>query len=98
MKLLKSSFVIIGAVLLSSCAATIPAQKATIVKDCTGSYLRIEGKDYLVCNTEKLKNFSRDASVEVTFEKIEKCPEFEDKAVCMMYHENEGLVRIKTIQ
>ena len=98
MKSVKSSILVFGIAVLSSCAANHSAQKAKIISDCTGSYLRIDGKDYLVCNTDKLKNFSKDATVEVTFEKIDKCPEFDGKVVCMMYHENEGLIRINTIK
>lgn len=83
---------------LTSCACKTNNQTATIVSDCTGKYLRVEGKDYLVCNTDLMKNFQENAVVQVSFEKIENCPEFDGKAVCMMYHENEGLVKIKSIK
>ena len=30
-------------------------EKVTVIKDCTGSYLRFDGKDYLICNREKIQ-------------------------------------------
>ena len=97
MKFLKPTLAAAGIALFSSCTAIKPAQDATIVRDCTGTYLRISGKDYQVCNTDLLKEIKDGATVKATFEKIENCKEFEGKSVCMMYHENEGLILIKTL-
>lgn len=97
MKALKAT---LGILIFGSmiCCATAVPKTGTIVSDCTGKYLRIEGKDYLVCNTDLIKNYREGTSVTATFEKIEKCPEFDGKIACMMYHENEGLIRIKSIK
>jgi hypothetical protein len=66
----------------------------TVIKDCTGTYLRTEGKDFKVCNLEKLSSISEGSQVTATFKKIENCPSLEDKFVCLMYHENEGWIKI----
>ncbi len=70
--------------------------EAMVISDCTGVYLQIEGLDYLVCNQNLVKS-KVGQSVKVSFEKISECPEFKNKAVCLMYHKNEGLVRISAL-
>lgn len=82
-----------------TCTSILPAsEKATVVRDCTGTYLRVATKDYLVCNNTILKNYKEGAEVTAKFAKTDSCPEFNDKAVCMMYHENEGTVRISEVK
>ncbi|MBW8360940.1 MAG: hypothetical protein K0M56_01995 [Kaistella sp.] len=82
-----------------ACTSILPAsEKATVVRDCTGTYLRVDTKDYLVCNNAILKNYKEGAKVTVKFAKTDSCPEFDGKAVCMMYHENEGTVRISEVK
>lgn len=98
MKSLKTIVTVLSIAALSSCAANFQNQKATVVGDCTGKYLRIAGKDYQVCNTDLLNNFKNGSTVTATFEKIKNCPEFEGKISCMMYHPNEGIIRIKSIK
>ena len=66
----------------------------TVVKDCTGTYLRIDGKDFQVCNVGKLSLLSAGSTVDATFRKIDNCKRLEDKVVCMMLHPNEGWIEI----
>ena len=93
--------ILIGALcffILSACKKDT-GKKMTVVKDCTGSYLRSEGKDYHVCNTEKTEGFKDGTTVMASFKKIDKCTGAEsDKIVCMMYHENEGWIEISGIK
>src|SRR5688572_4973653 len=72
--------------------------KATVVRDCTGVYLRWNEKDYHVCNTEKLAPYADGTAVNARFRKANDCPEESDKIVCMMYHENEGWIEITAIE
>ncbi|TXF79162.1 hypothetical protein [Chryseobacterium sp.] len=82
-----------------ACTAILPtAEKATVIRDCTGTYLRMDKKDFKVCNNAVLKNYKEGVEVTVKFAKTDSCPEFNDKAVCMMYHENEGTVRISEVK
>lgn len=97
MKVLRSSLAVIAMAFLTSCSAAKIDQKATIVRDCTGTYLRIDAKDYLVCNTDILKNYKEGHVVTATFKKVKDCPEFNGIMVCMMYHENEGTIRISKV-
>jgi uncharacterized lipoprotein NlpE involved in copper resistance len=66
----------------------------TVVRDCTGTYLRIDGKDFQVCNVGKLSLYSTGATVDATFRKIDNCKRLERKVVCRMLHQNEGLIEI----
>ena len=66
----------------------------TVIKDCTGTYLRMDGKDFQVCNIGKLTFFSSGTTVNATFKKIDNCKRLEGKVVCKMLHQNEGLIEI----
>ena len=66
----------------------------TVVRDCTGTYLRMDGKDFQVCNIGKLSLFSTGTAVNATFRKIDNCKRLEDKVICKMLHPNEGLIEI----
>jgi hypothetical protein len=73
-------------------------QEMIVITDCTGSYLRMDGKDYQVCNTEKVANFQNLQVVNADFKKISNCTgSAADDIVCMMLHENEGWIEVKSI-
>lgn len=75
------------------------AEKMTVVRDCTGTYLRHEGKDYLVCNLEKLAPYEDGAFVMANFRKISECDEpNNDVVVCYMYHPNEGWINVEYVR
>ncbi len=74
-------------------------QPVTIVRDCTGTYLRWEGKDYQVCNLEKVSSFSDGTVVTATFKKIKDCNgSAKDAIVCNMLHANEGWIEVCNIK
>ena len=81
---------------LLSCACTkISDDSMKVVRDCTGTYLRFEGKDYHVCNLDKLSGFSDGQTVKASFKQVKKCNyKSQPDVVCMMYHENEGWIQI----
>lgn len=87
---------VLATALLYSCSKK--GQQVTIVRDCTGTYLRMEGKDYHICNTEKTDAFVTGAEVRASFLKINKCKgQANDVPVCEMLHENEGWIKVKKI-
>jgi hypothetical protein len=69
----------------------------TIVRDCTGTYIRIGEADYLVCNKQDLVSIPDNAMVGVKYKKAKKCPPT-DEMVCMMYHEHKGVVYVTKVQ
>ncbi len=73
--------------------------KMTVVQDCTGTYLRNNGKDYQVCNLEKLTAFSDGQEVLVQYKLLKKCHgSANDMFVCLMVHISEGWVEVIEIK
>lgn len=73
-------------------------QETTVVKDCTGAYLRLNGKDYQVCNKDILIPYSTGTKVTATFRQIPGCKSAEDDIVCMMLHEHEGWIEVLRVK
>ena len=73
-------------------------QTVTVVRDCTGTYLRYQEKDYQVCNLEKLNSYADGAVVLANFRKISQCTgSANDAVVCYMLHPNEGWIEVEKI-
>ncbi|MCP4440315.1 MAG: hypothetical protein GY810_15325 [Aureispira sp.] len=68
-----------------------------VVHHCTGSYLKIEGKNHLICNKEVVNNYKDGAIVtaEVDYITWEDCDN--TWAACMMEFPYEGVIQVKTI-
>ena len=64
-----------------------------VVRDCTGTYLQFDGKDYFVCNKSRLAPFADGSMVNAAFSRVTSCPASDD-VVCMMYHEHAGTVEV----
>lgn len=69
----------------------------TVVKDCTGSYLRHNEKDYHVCNIEKIQDYKNGDEIQASFEKLPDCDNGEI-IVCEKIHRNEGWIEIVKIK
>lgn len=101
---MKTLFGILGSGLLLgsifSCGAVVHDRLDTgkIVRDCSGTYVQFEGKgDYLVCNEDILADKEDGAKVSVIYDYTKDCKEKEGKAVCMLFHDNKGMIRIKKL-
>ena len=70
---------------------------AEFVRDCTGSYLRIDMQDYKICNASDFDAIITGTVVEAKFEKTLQCTATEDKPVCLMQHEFEGWINISNL-
>ena len=71
----------------------------TVVRDCTGTYLRFNEKDYHVCNLEKVSSFANGTEVSANFKKIEECNgSAKNSIVCMFLHANEGWITVNEIK
>jgi len=89
---------------LTICVLALPfctkssTKTTTVVRDCTGIYLRMDGKDYRVCNTEKVDQLANGTVVSASFNKLKQCNgTARDAIVCMMYHENAGWIEVTKI-
>ena len=70
-----------------------------VVRDCTGTYLQKDGKDYQVCNLEKVQAFAAGQSVTVSYKKLSVCKgSAADAIVCLMLHANEGWIEVVDIR
>ena len=97
MKLLTLITAII-AVTLASCKKE-RNKTVTVIKDCTGAYLRDNGKDFHVCNPEKVASFENGSEVISNYKKLKVCNgSAKDDIVCEMLHINEGWVEVEKIE
>lgn len=81
--------------LLFSCEKS-GENKATIIRNCTGVYLRIDGKEYKVCNQNKLTNYIHGISVTATYRYVKECKE--STAACLILYPNDGLIKVIKIK
>jgi len=90
-------FLLLLIVLIGIISCSKVNKNATIIKDCTGSYIRFADKDYHICNGDKVDGLDSGTKVMVSFKKISSCSEgfF---IVCRLYHENEGWVKITMLK
>lgn len=70
---------------------------ATLVRDCTGTYLRVDGKDFHVCNVALTDGISDGTKVKTVFYTQNNCPPQDSTIICAMYHQNEGWIEVKYI-
>ena len=87
-------------IFLSSCTAIHDRlATGTVVRDCSGTYLRInDSEDYFICNSGLLDKKEQGEKVTIVYDFIKKCAESDGKLVCTLYHENKGKIYIKSIK
>ncbi len=74
-------------------------KNATVLRNCTGTYLRMDGKDYRVCNIELVSQFTDGTKVSVTYNKIEAFNGSAiDQSVCKMLYPSEGWIEVEKIR
>lgn len=73
-------------------------QDATVTKDCTGTYLTIDSKDFKVCNEEILEAYDEGTKIKASFKKLKECQALEDKVTCELYHEYKYWIEIKSLK
>ena len=72
-------------------------EKVQIVKDCSGTYIRMNDLDYKVCNDKTLEDTENDAFINLSFIDINKCKLPDGIAICMLYHEHVGSAKVLEI-
>lgn len=72
--------------------------RVTVIRDCTGTYLRLDGKDYKICNYEIVASFENNETITATFKmnKNSYC-EAQHRTTCAMFHENEGWIDVSKV-
>lgn len=97
---MRQAFYILIIVLLATTACKKRTRGTmTVIKDCTGSYLRLDDKDYTIGNEDKLDKFEDGTVVDVVFIKDDKC--VSSRVHCMTVHVHEmatGMYRVTKIK
>ena len=93
--ILRIFIVVITLTTLMSCDKT--KVKMTVVKDCTGVYLRDNSRDYFVCNDEILDSYSAGDKIKVTYDDLEECFGILEPVTCEMAHIYDGKIEITEI-
>ena len=82
--------------LLASCGKV--KRNAEIDRDCTGTYLRLNNRDYMICNPEMVNSYADGSPIKVKYNTISECaPSDPNIIVCEMYHKYFGHVEITEI-
>lgn len=98
MKNLKPLILIFTIVMLFSCKKE-SYTNATIIKNCTGTYLRVLDKEYFVCNVKKTASFDNQQKVLASFNLIKECKSLSiGNPICAMYYPNNGIANINAIK
>lgn len=72
---------------------------ATIIKNCTGTYLRVLDKEYKVCNVKKTATFEDQQKVLANFSLTKECKSEDfSGGICAMAYPFEGLINIIDIK
>ena len=73
--------------------------KVEVIKDCTGSYIRLKsGQDLKVCNAESLDAYSTGSKIKVSYDTQEQCFGLIEEPTCELAHSFEGVIEITKIQ
>ena len=91
------SVIVVILIITSVSCSKVSNKNMTVIKDCTGSYLRFNGKDYHICNLESVLDFESGTEVKATFKKLDNCPD-SDEVTCEMLHNNEGWINVTKIE
>ncbi len=94
----KQLFLILGMILLVSFSCDKKTQKMEIVRDCSGTYLKKDGKDHYVCNESKLSSYATGDKVKVQYDVLTECFGLIDQPICLLYHEFEDKIEITKIK
>ncbi|MCI5059378.1 MAG: hypothetical protein MRY83_24915 [Flavobacteriales bacterium] len=87
----------IGAALTFGACKKEKNVSSEVIRDCTGTYLRLDEKDYKVCNIDILEGYESETNIIATFKKTNNCDDPE-VAVCLLYHPFEHYIKIQSIQ
>jgi hypothetical protein len=78
--------------ILGSC---VPSQEivATVVRDCSGTYVRRNNVDFKVCNSVNLTRFENGQRIIAKYKEVYECADTTTK--CIWYHPYAQTVKIK---
>ncbi len=98
---MKTSFYIATALLISlailSSCERVSGVKGEIVKNCTGSYLKIEDTNLRICNSKLVADLPDGSLVKASYKEPKIC-KADEEIVCMMYYEYDADIEITKVE
>ena len=81
-----------------SCKKELP-DNAILLRDCTGTYLRLKNTDYKICNLKKVAVYESGTTVSVSFKEIPECNgEGNFLITCYMLHSFDSWIEVEKIR
>lgn len=81
---------------ISSCSK--PFRNGTINRDCTGTYIELNDRDYLICNPLMTDSYQNGKTVKVKFKSKTSCSSNSVSFACQLYHPNSGIIEVMEIK
>jgi len=72
-------------------------QAVVLERNCTGTYLQFNDKNYKVCNTDKTAPYEDGQTLTASFRKISDCPS-DSGFICQMAFPYESWIEVKSIR
>ncbi len=70
--------------------------KAIFIKDCTGSYLRMDNVDYKICNYESTASYQQNDVIYASIRKVKECATSSPEVMtCKMYHAYAATIEVR---
>ncbi len=91
----KTVLPLLAMAIMTSACNKVKNRLTTVVRDCTGTYIRYDGVDYKVCNTDKTDKYANGDQVKASFKKIKSCNS--NGVSCAMLHESNGWIEVQKI-
>ena len=82
-------------ILFSSCNKDLDTN-ATVVRDCTGTYLQMDGDDFYVCNSGELAQFDNGTKLQVSYKPVPECTF--TGTICLLYHPKKGDIEVTDVK
>lgn len=86
------TLLLIGSLVFISCKPKCD-RDAQIIRDCTGTYIRVDNKDYKVCNVGIVSGRADNVIIKVKYKRLDSCSK-KSEPMCLMAHDNQGWVEI----
>lgn len=94
----KFFFLLLASSLLTfySCSKDFLQVEATIERNCTGTYLKVDDVFYYICNQDKVSSYTNGQAISVSYAALEGC-KTKPVATCDLNFGHEGIIEIKEI-
>jgi len=88
-------FSLVTALIAFSSCSKESDNNATVVRDCTGTYLEIDGDDYYVCNAGEIAQYDDGAKLDINYKSVPECGL---TGTCLLYHPKKGDIEVTDVK